>query len=150
MPIDLKKLCGDFSTSNINGYAKVDVFNISGYVPKECEIKVNAIKVLGLAFTYSLKEKRNDIKGFVEELYRRYNYVLLIPNNANSDVKSFFESAYEVLGTQDPFEVTKNLALGFSWHGNTIWTLLTIYEGHGHYSTFTVYYPFIIHILKGE
>jgi len=113
MPIDLKKLCGDFSTSNINGYAKVDVFNISGYVPKECEIKVNAIKVLGLAFTYSLKEKRNDIKGFVEELYRSYNYVLFIPDNANSDVKSFFESAYEVLSTQDPFEVTKNLALGF-------------------------------------
>ena len=110
MPIDLKKLCGDFSTSNINGYAKVDVFNISGYVPKECEIKVNAIKVLGLAFTYSLKEKRNDIKGFVEELYRRYNYVLFIPDYANSDVKSFFESAYEVLSTQDPFEVTKNLA----------------------------------------
>lgn len=63
MSIDLKKLCGDFSTSNVNGYTKVEVFNISGYVPKECEIKVDAIKVLGLAFTYSLDEKRNDIKG---------------------------------------------------------------------------------------
>lgn len=113
MSIDLKKLCGDFSTSDISGYVKVDVFNTTGYVPKECEIKVNAIKVLNLAFNYSLEEKRTEIKGFVEELFQKHNYVLLIPYNANSDIRGFFESAYKVLNTQDPFEVTKNLALGF-------------------------------------
>jgi hypothetical protein len=51
-------------------------------------------------------------KRFVEELFQRHNYVLLIPYNANSDVKGFFESAYKVLGTHDPFEVTKNSSYG--------------------------------------
>ena len=50
MPIDLRKLCGDFSTSNVNGYTKVEVLNVSGYVPKECEIKVGAMKVLSSSY----------------------------------------------------------------------------------------------------
>ncbi|MFP3201516.1 MAG: hypothetical protein RXR43_04545 [Sulfolobus sp.] len=37
--------CGNFLTSNVKGYAKVEVYNVSGYLPKECEIKVDAIKV---------------------------------------------------------------------------------------------------------
>jgi len=110
--VEPNQLCGDQGPSAVQDVE--EVFGETLKYPSTCREKVKSLKILDLTFTHMSRANRdlNDVSEEIIGLFKR-NYVLMIPTRVYFDLKGLLNEMTSLLGSDDPYLMTKYLAYGF-------------------------------------